>query len=139
MVAYLDSSVVLRYILLGENTIQHVQEFPQVASSELLQIECRRVLLRCRMEGELTDEGLVQANDRLNDVLAGVDLVELTTRVKRRAAEAFPIHVKTLGALHISTALELRGKAEENSVSIFSCDRSLNLCARALGFQVALP
>ena len=49
MVAYLDSSVVLRYILLGEATIRHALAFPRVVSSELIEIECRRVLHRYRL------------------------------------------------------------------------------------------
>jgi hypothetical protein len=75
------------------------------------------VLLRCKMEGELSDEGLVQATERLDEALDGINLVELTPQIKRRAMEAFPIHVKTLDALHISTALELRAEALHTVVS----------------------
>ena len=46
MVAYLDSSVILRHILLGEEPIRHALAFPRVVSSELTEIECRRVLHR---------------------------------------------------------------------------------------------
>lgn len=38
MVAYVDSSVVLRYILTGEIVMKHVAEFPRVVSSELLEL-----------------------------------------------------------------------------------------------------
>jgi len=138
MVAYLDSSVVLRYILLGENALLHAQAFPRLVSSELLEIECRRVLLRSRLEGNLDDESLIEATVRLDDVLDSIDLLELGSAIKRRAAEAFPLHVKTLDALHLASALQLLPEYEAPEISIFSHERSFNLCARALGFRVVL-
>lgn len=138
MVAYLDSSVMLRYILLGETALRHVQAFPRLASSELLEIECRRVLLRCRIEGELNDESLVEATSRLDEALSGVDFLELDAAVKKRAMEAFPIHVKTLDALHLASALQLLVEEPADGIVVFSHDRTFNLCARALGFNAAL-
>ena len=138
MLAYLDSSVLLRYLLLGEITLKHAQEFPRLVSSELLEIECRRVLLRCRMEGSLNDETLIEAVGRLEDVLTSIDLLELSAPVKKRAMEAFPIHIKTLDALHVASVLQLAEDVPSESITIFSHERTVNLCARALGFQAAL-
>jgi hypothetical protein len=106
MVAYLDSSALLGYLLLGEITLKNAQKFPRVVSSELLEIECRRVLLRCRMEGRFSDETLIEAVERLEGVLTSIDLLELSGPVK--------------------------------NITVFSHDRSFNLCARALGFHAAL-
>ena len=75
MLAYLDSSVVLRHVLLGEEPIRHALAFPRVVSSELIEIECRRVLHRCRLADELDDETLAAAHQRLDAVLAGIDLL----------------------------------------------------------------
>lgn len=144
MVAYLDSSVLLRYVLLGEVTLKHAQDFPRLVSCELLEIECRRVLFRCHLERELDDEGLIEAVRRLDEVIDSMDLLELGTAVKRRAMEAFPIHIKTLDALHLASALYLRNNQEPDTgnpsenITVFSHDRSFNLCARALGFRTAL-
>lgn len=53
--------------------------------------------------------------------------------------KAFFIHVKTLDALHISTALELRAEVAGTSIlNLFSHDRTLNLCARAMGLHAPL-
>ena len=90
MVAYLDSSVVLRHILLGEASIRHALAFPRVVASELIEIECRRVLHRCRLAGELDDETLAAAHQRLDAVLAGIDLLEMSMQIKQRAMEPFP-------------------------------------------------
>lgn len=138
MVAYLDSSALLGYLLLGEITLKHAQNFPRLVSSELLEIECRRVLLRCRMEGRFSDETLIEAVERLDDVLAAIDLLELSGPVKKRSMEAFPIHIKALDALHLASALQITEEVPAENITVFSHDRSFNLCARALGFHAAL-
>jgi predicted nucleic acid-binding protein len=116
MVAYLDSSVLLRHILLGEISIKHALEFPRIVSSELIEIECRRVLYRYRLAGELQDEGFAEAAERLNRILDGIDVLELTGPIKKRATDAFPVIIGTLDALHISTALMLAESQDELSL-----------------------
>jgi hypothetical protein len=138
MVAYVDSSLVLRHVLLGEITLAQALAFPGPISSELLEIECRSFLHRCRMAGELDDLSLVAATERLEAVLAGLDLVELAPAVKRRAMEAFPVSVKTLDALNLATALEYRSRSGGQELLVFSHDRGVNLCACALGFGTPL-
>lgn len=136
MVAYLDSSVVLRHILLGENAIIRALEFPRIVSSELIEIECRRVLHRYRLAGELIDENLAEATERLNRVLDGIDILEMTKPVKQRAMDPFPVSIGTLDALHVSTALMVADSTE--GLSLFSHDRAMNLCVRSLGLIAAL-
>ena len=136
MVAYLDASVLLRHILLGEEPIRHALEFPRVVSSELIEIECRRVLHRCRLAGELTDEALTVARERLDEVLAGIDLLEISRQIKQRAMDPFPVNVRTLDALHVATALMVGEDA--GGVALFSHDEGMNRCARSLGINAAL-
>ena len=136
MTAYLDSSVLLRHILLGEEPIRHALEFPRVVSSELIEIECRRVLHRCRLAGELTDETLAVARERLDEVLAGIDLLEMSRQIKQRAMDPFPVNIRTLDALHVATAL-LVGE-DAGGVALFSHDEGMNRCARSLGITAAL-
>ena len=136
MVAYLDSSVLLRHILLGEEPIRHALAFPRVVSSELIEIECRRVLHRCRLAGEFDDEALALARERLDAVLSGIDLLELSAQIKQRAMDPFPVHVRTLDALHIATVLAVA--ADAGGTALFSHDRGMNVCARSLGITAAL-
>ncbi len=138
MVACLDSSALLRYLLLGDAGLRHAIGFPRLASSELLEIECRRTISRCRLQNELDDRALVEALDRLGKTLEMVDLVELDGAIKRRAMESFPVVVKTLDALHLATALALAEREGETGVQLFSYDRAMNLCARAMGFGTPL-
>jgi hypothetical protein len=138
VVAYLDSSVVLRYILSGENDIAQALACNRVVSSELLEIECRRVIQRCRMQGELDDAGTAEASARLDAVLAGMSLIALSREVKRRAMGAFPVIVKALDALHLASALVVAEKLEGEVLLLFSHGEAMNRCARVLGFAAPL-
>ncbi|MBN2050694.1 MAG: hypothetical protein JW760_09635 [Spirochaetales bacterium] len=138
MVAYLDSSVALRHILLGEEIIRHVLACERVISSELLEIECKRVFHRYRLNGELDDDGFVTALSRLKDVLGGVSLLALSDTVKRKAAGPFPVVVKTLDALHLASAQVFSERFPEEKVLIFSHDTGMNRCALALGLTAPL-
>lgn len=135
MVAYLDSSVALRHILLGEEAIRHAVTCERVISSELLEIECRRVLHRYRLNGDLDDTGLIEALGRLEEILTGVSLLALSDTVKQNASGPFPVVVKTLDALHLASAQVFSERFTEETVLIFSHHTGMNRCALALGFS----
>lgn len=137
MVAYLDSSVLLRHILLGESGIEHVFAVEKVISSELLEIECSRVLHRYRLQNDLDDNGFIEASDRLEKVLNAVSIIRLSQKVKNRSKEAFPIIINTHDALHLSSAIIYQEERQEDSLLIFSYDTGMNRCAKSLGFKVA--
>lgn len=138
MVAYLDSSVVLRYVLKGDPAIRHALACETILSSELLEIECRRVLQRCRMAGDLSDTTYVTAVKRLDALLAGIGLLSLSPPVKNRAMEAFSVVVKTLDALHLATAIIYSDKQSSDTLLMFSYDEAMNRCAAVLGFATPL-
>ena len=102
-------------------------------SSELLEIECRRSILRDRSIGLLDDRKLVAAYDKLSNILAGTELMVLVPSIKLRAMEAFPVHVKTLDALHLATALAVAAHFADEVVAVFSYDQTMNRTAKALG------
>jgi hypothetical protein len=55
MTGYLDTSVLLRHIFLGDSSIEHGLACENIVSSELLEIEAMRVIHRYRMEGKIGD------------------------------------------------------------------------------------
>ena len=118
--------------------MEHVFAVEHVVASELVQIECRRVLHRYRLNGDLDDGSLPEALERLDGVLAGVRLLALSQRVKKRATESFPVVVKTLDALHLASALVYAespsGSLSQETPLLFSHEEAMNRCARALGF-----
>ncbi len=138
MVAYLDSSVVLRHILNGDMAISAAFGHDSVISSELLEIECRRVLHRCRLQGELDDGGLYTAITRLEAVLAGITLFVIDDEVKKLAMEPFPMAIKTLDALHLATVLVWKRRNPGEPLVLYSTDAAMNRTAYALGVSSAL-
>ncbi len=135
MLGYLDTSVLLRHILLGDPAIEQVFACKQIISSELIEIESKRVLHRYRMEGDLDDGGFVASQERLSEALAGISLLSLSKSIKKRAMEAFPVHINTLDALHIASMLAFTQARPEENLSVFSYDSAMNRCAKALGYS----
>lgn len=140
MVAYLDSSLLLRHILLAEQAaILHAWQCDQVVTSELTVIECRRVIHRYRLSAELDDQGFLTATRRLDRALGGVLVLALSEEVKRRAMGSFPVVIKTLDALHISSAVAYAERyTTVPSMLLFSYDRGMNRAAAVLGLGTPL-
>ena len=136
MVAYLDSSVVLQHILKGDGGISHALSCDRIISSELLEIECRRVLHRYRLQGKLNDTGFIRAVERLEKVLNGMSLILLSPRVKKRAGQSLPLIVRTLDALHLSSANIYREENSDQTILFFTYDNQLNRCAQVLEYTV---
>jgi hypothetical protein len=134
MVGYIDSSAVLDFILEGSTGLDQTWSLEKTFSSDLLAIECRRAILREKMQGTLDDGGILDAFDRFSQVLARTELIALTKPIQQRASEAFPLHTKTLDALHLASALAVKVELEEEVV-VFSLDQDMNRCAKVLGLS----
>jgi predicted nucleic acid-binding protein len=135
MIAYLDTSAVLRWLVFQDETLAGITG--TLTSSELLLIEGSRVLHRMRLARELDDERLAAARTRFLRFGETITIIPLETAVKRRAAAAFPTGIGTLDAIHLASALLWAEHANE-TVAIFSYDRQMNTCALALGLAAPL-
>lgn len=134
MICYVDSTVVLRFLINADRTLAKALDFEVVGSSELLRIECNRVLSRYRLEGLLSDSEVRDTFNQLEKVLAGFSIVEITRAVKQRASEAFPTAIGTLDAIHLSSALIWREQADED-VMVMTFDKQMSVCAGAIGMH----
>ena len=135
MKIYLDSSVVLRYLLAGDVEILQAPREAVFASSELMEIECKRVLQRERLEGHVDDARYAQAIGALDELLPMLSSIDIGSAVKRRAMESFTTVIGTLDAIHLATALLWQEEGKE-PVSMWTHDRQLRICAAALGMEV---
>ncbi|MFP4431698.1 MAG: hypothetical protein ACLFPV_10650 [Spirochaetaceae bacterium] len=81
---------------------------------------------------------MVEATDRLEKLLARIDLFDLSRAIKQRAMESFPVVVKTLDALHLANALLVAASGGDETVHLFSLGRQMNLCIQAVGLRAAL-
>jgi predicted nucleic acid-binding protein len=136
MRTYVDSSVVLRHILSGDQALNVLSISDEVGSSDLLIIECQRVLQRERMAAHLDDQQYSLSVGLLNTILERLYLIDMGPAVKRRAAGPFPTVIGTLDAIHLASAI-LWGEVESGSeIRILTHDKQLALCAHSLGIRV---
>ena len=136
MRTYVESSVVLRHILSGDQALNALSLSDEVGSSDLLIIECQRVLQRERMAAHLDDQQYSLSVGLLNTILERLYLIDMGPAVKRRAAGPFPTVIGTLDAIHLASAI-LWGEVESGSeIRILTHDKQLALCAHSLGIRV---
>ncbi len=133
MTTYVDSSVLLR-VLFGERDPLPSWADIQPISSELLKVECLRVVDRARVSHGIDDVPAARLRAEAIDLIRAIPLVSVTTRLLERAADPFPTLIGTLDAIHLATALALRDDYPE--ISVATHDRELATAARAVGFDV---
>ena len=132
---FVDSSVVLKSLLNGDSAMSGIAQAEQVGASELLEIECKRVLQRERLESHLDDLQYSESVVLLDAVLDRLYMIELGPAVKRRAAEPFPTVIGALDAIHLASALLWRDLDASSDLRILTYDRQLATCARAMGVE----
>lgn len=134
MTTYVDTSVVLR-LLFGEPEPLTTWMNDQPISSELLRVECLRVIDRARVSQALDDKTTSRLRAGALDLIAPIALVTLTSYLLERVAEPFPTLLRTLDAIHLATALALRD--EYPDITVVTHDGELAVAGRAMGFHVA--
>jgi predicted nucleic acid-binding protein len=132
--AYIDSSVALRILLPQNDAIPDLKRW-RLFSSQLVDVEVRRTLLRYHAEHVLSAAKLARRVNEWNLVRDSIDLIPISNGILQRAAEPFPTLVKTLDAIHLATALGWAAQTQA-SVTILTHDRPLGIAASACGFPV---
>ena len=134
MIAYLDSSVVLRLVLGEPDRLREWEEINVGVSSALTQVECLRTLDHLRLHKSLSAEETSSRREAVFRLLEGVELVDITSEILERAAQPFSVPLGTLDALHLATAMlwrEVRGK----QLVMATHDVALAMAARSCGFK----
>lgn len=136
MRVYVDSSVVLRYILNQDAGLSRIQPSDLAGSSDLLVIECHRVLQRERLEGNLDDAQYAESVALLQKVVDRLYIIELGEAVKRRAAGPFPTVIGSLDAMHLASVLLWADSQPSDEFVVLSYDQQLCRCARTMGVSL---
>jgi predicted nucleic acid-binding protein len=136
--ALIDSSIVLRYLLNGDESIFITHEMDWVGGSDLLFIECHRVLERVRIHNELSPDKVIEALDWLNLFFSGLDFIRIHNSIIRRAARPYPVLLKTLDAIHLASLEFLCGEENAKDWAMLTLDSSLGRAARSIGFSSPL-
>jgi predicted nucleic acid-binding protein len=135
MIAYLDTSALLRLVLREPGALDELRSFDTLVSSELIAVEGRRTVDRLRLQSALTTEEAVEIQRSLTDWLESIDLVLLRPPVLSRAGDPLPTPLGPLDAIHLATALVFRDRVAPLG-AVATHDAALGLAARAFGFQV---
>ena len=134
MIAYVDSSVLLRVVLTQPDRLAEWSALEQVVASALTEVECLRTLDRRRRQGLLDDQELADRRGLALRLLECMERVDVSPVVLRRAADPFPTPLGTLDAIHLATAL-LWGQRRSALPTVATHDFQMATAGRALGFS----
>jgi len=135
MIAYLDSSVVLRILLRQPHALREWNRIELGVASVLVQVECLRTLDRLRLRAGLADEVIARRREAVFRVMEHVELVDVNTAILDRVAQSFATELGTLDAVHLASALLWR-EATGQDLVMATHDQALAIAARSMGLQV---
>jgi predicted nucleic acid-binding protein len=132
VIAYVDSSVILRFVLKQAETLPEWPDIDEAVTSELTVVECLRTVDRLRLTGHLDTARAERAFREIDAILARMLHLRLNADVLRLAKESVGVPLGTLDALHFATARMHREITR--SLVLATHDRELADATRALGF-----
>lgn len=135
MIAYLDSSVLLRLVLRQRDALKEWRTIERGVASALVQVECLRTLDRLRLAERLTDNEIAPRREAIFRLMEATEIVEVTQPVLERAAQPLPTSLGTLDAIHLVTALLWRERGGTNLV-MATHDEALGNAAKASGLRL---
>lgn len=135
MIAYVDSSVLLRVVLGQPDKLTEWESIETGVASGLVEVECLRTLDRLRLRADLPDEELAARREAVYRLTEEMELVEPSGAVLSRASQPMPTPLGTLDAIHLATALLWRERGSPDLI-MATHDAALGVAARACGFRV---
>ena len=135
MIAYLDSSVLLRVVLGQPNALKEWRSIKQGVASRLVEVECLRTLDRIRSTVEVEDKIIATRREAIFRLFETLEVVEPTGVVLSRASQPLPTVLGTLDAIHLSTAMLWRERTGTDMV-MATHDEALGVAAKASGLRV---
>jgi uncharacterized protein len=135
MIAYIDSSVLLRVTLRQENALTQWARVERGVSSALILTESLRTLDRARLRADLSDLEVARRRSTILALIDSLELVEIDSVVLDRAAQPMPTELGTLDAIHLASALLWRDATGIEPV-MATHDAALGLAAQAHGLKV---
>ena len=135
MIAYVDSSVLLRLALGQPNALPEWRQIDRGVSSALISTESLRTLDRLRIRARLSDTVIAERRATILNLIDSLELIEIDAVVLDRAAQPMPTELGTLDAIHLASAL-LWQDATGVEPTMATHDGALGLAAQAHGFPV---
>jgi uncharacterized protein len=135
MIAYVDSSVLLRVALMQPNALPEWRDIQRGVSSALVATESLRTLDRVRLRVSLSDIEVARRRATILALIDSLELVEIDSSVLDRGAQPMPTELGTLDAIHLASAL-LWQDAFGIDLAMATHDKALAVAAEAHGLKV---
>ena len=135
MIAYIDSSVLLRVALGQANALSEWARVERGISSALIMAESLRTLDRVRLRANLSDSEVARRRSTILAIIDSLELVEIDSVVLDRAAQPMPTELGTLDAIHLASVLLWKDATGIEPV-MATHDAALGLAAQAHGLKV---
>lgn len=135
MLAYIDSSVIIRLVLGQSDRFAGLSEVTLGITSGITRVECLRTIDRLRIGQQLKDQDVAERNKELFRVLEYFQIIPLSVPVLERAAQPFPTLIGTLDAIHLSSAV-LWKQSEGKKLCLLTHDTELARAAEAMDCKV---
>jgi predicted nucleic acid-binding protein len=135
VIAYLDSSVILRIVLRQSNALKGWRSITRGVASALAEVECLRTLDRLRLMEGLDDKDIAARREAVFRIIEAVEIVEVSKSVRSRAAQPFPTMLGTLDAIHLATAMLWKDHSGLD-LMMATHDAALAEAARACGLKL---
>lgn len=135
MIVYLDSSVILRFVLEQEGRLLGADDAEAHVTSLITLVECLRAVDNVRLRAGIGEDEYTARRAAVHEKLRGVTRLPPVASILLRAGDALPLPLKVLDAIHLATALQWRQRRASDLV-FATHDRQLGRAASALGFPV---
>jgi predicted nucleic acid-binding protein len=135
MIAYVDSSVVLRIVLGQPGALTNWRAMRTAISSRLAEVECLQALDRLRLRSAVKDEEIALRREAVVGFLNAIEMIEVSYPILARASQPLPTELGTLDSIHLATALLWR-EMNQRDLVMATHDQALGLAARACGLRV---
>ncbi len=135
MIAYVDSSVLLRLALGQPNALPEWRQIDRGVSSALISTESLRTLDRVRIRAGLSDIEVARRRATILNLIDSLELIQIDSVVLYRAAQPMPTELGTLDAIHLASALLWKDAMRIDPV-MATHDGALGLAAQAHGLKV---
>ena len=136
MIAYVDSSVLLRLAFGESGRLKEWPEIRQGVTSALAEVETLRTLDRLRLRVPMDERELARRRETVFRLLEGLEIIEVTRAILARASQPFPTALGTLDAIHLASAMLWRERSHQDGLVLATHDAALGLAARACGLEV---
>lgn len=136
MIGYVDTSVLLRLVLLEPETLAEWSDLTEGVTSQIAIVECHRGLYQALATKRLNDASFPAAREAVETILDRLRIIRVSRAIIKAASLPLPVSLGALDAIHLASAIQYRARRTEELIHFATHDRRLREAARAMNFPV---